>query len=68
MIYVLTLSAFLIFIIICGFLPNSRFGATCLEDSWHYDSVIIVDSLQTVLLIVLTAIIWKRRKQVKMSD
>jgi len=45
MIYVLTLSAFLIFIIICGFLPNSRFGATCLEDSWHYDSVIIVDSL-----------------------
>lgn len=45
-----------------GFLNNSEIGATCNEDSWHYDSISVVDSIQTALLIVLTAIIWHRSK------
>lgn len=60
--YIGVLSAFLLFIAVGGFLNNSKIGATCNEDSWHYDSISVVDSIQTALLMVLTAIIWHRTK------
>lgn len=39
-----------------------------MNDSWHYDTISVVDSIQTALLIVLTVIIWKRRKTTKNSE
>lgn len=60
--YIGVLSTFLLFIVLTGFLNNSSIGATCNEDSWHYDSISVVDTIQTALLMVLTVIIWHRSK------
>lgn len=43
--YIGVLSAFLLFIVIDGFLSASKIGATCDSDSWIYDSISVVDSI-----------------------
>lgn len=63
--YITVLSGWLLFIVISGFIPQTNSGASCNEDSWHYLSLTIVDSVQTVLLITMTTIIFCRSKAPK---
>ena len=60
--YIGIVSIFLIYIIISGFIPEAKSGASCNEDSWHYFSLTILDSCQTVLLLIMTTIIYCRSK------
>ena len=43
--YIGVLSAFLLFIVIDGFLSFSKIGARCDSDSWIYDSISVIDSI-----------------------
>ena len=43
--YIGVLSAFLLFIVIDGFLSFSKIGARCNSDSWIYDSISVIDSI-----------------------
>ena len=53
---------FLIFIVLTGFFFTSGIGATCNSDSWHYDSIAIDDTIEMLMMVILTIIIQVKSK------
>ena len=62
--YIILLTVYLAFCAISGFL-GGELGATCVrapQTSWHWQSLTIVDTVQAILIVVLTLLIWQKSK------